>query len=193
MGLINGNYVALDALVVPKYRWVKVAEGTVSERVSNIIVDNVNGAHRNFYGVAFKYTAPKRVDKQKCNIFVQLLNMDRSAKNYPYVKYVTFSNQMMDASSYSYINHGQLIADGSNGMFQGFWYVGNGKPIGDHALQNMHPLHYNFSGAASDELESNAIRITCRTSVDADGNTVGGFEEDTTYEIWGLVKEVSDL
>ncbi len=190
MGLINGNTVAVENIVIPQYRWVKVSSGTVTERVKTILVSEVNGTSRNFYGVAFKYTAPKRSDSLSKNIFVQLVKLRQSSGGTPSVEYTVFSNQIMGATLKSNTTYGQCIADGSYGMYRGYWFVGGGTPIADHAQQNIHPLHHYFGCESTDELNANGIRIKCSTSTDDDGNVVGGLEEGTTYEIWGLVKEV---
>ena len=192
MGLINGNFVSLDTVVVPRYRWVNLINGYVSSKVPTIVVDNVNGEHRNLYGVAVKYIAPQRSDGLKNSIYVQLMNMDHSNPNSPYVKYVAYSNQMMEATSNSSKKHGQIIIDGTYGLYKGYWFVGNGNPIADHSTQNIHPLPFTIGCMPSGDDNINAVRLICQLAEDENGFTIGGFDEGTTYEIWGLVKEVDN-
>lgn len=192
MGLINGNFVSLDTVVIPRYRWVCISGGKVKSNVPAIVVDNVNGVHRNLYGVAVKYTAPQRTDGLKNSIYVQLLNMDHTNPDSPYVKYVAYSNQMMEATSNLSKKHGQIIIDGTYGLYKGYWFVGDGEPIADHSTQNIHPLPFSIGCMPSSDFEVNAVRLVCRLAEDKNGLTIGGFNEGTTYEIWGLVKEVDN-
>lgn len=184
MGIFNGQQVVSGFMVVPQYKWVRLATGVTTEATTSVHIDEYNGKKVALCGAALKYKAPKRSDGKSYALYLNLGVATYNDKGEMTSFRPVIYHAIADGTSATTTRYGVAIIDGSNGMYKTTWSVGSDTPPAYTSVNMLRPGAFDYSLIEADP-DCNAVRIY--SPVQPDGT--GMIEAGTEYEVWGLIRE----
>ncbi len=184
MGIFNGQQVVSGFMVVPQYKWVRLATGVTAKTTTSVHIDKYNGKKVILCGAALKYKAPKRSDGRNFAMYL-ILGITQYNSNGDMTKFTpVVYHAITDGSTATSPRYGMAIIDGSNGMYKTIWNVGSDTPPAYTSVNMLRSGAFDYSLIETNP-DCNSARIYC--PIQPDGT--GMIEAGTEYEVWGLIRE----